>query len=100
MQPHHANLPPGSRTAILFRMFFAGLFLLMISVSANAQATSSVNLKLRPQLWKQLKVGTRVVSHAFDMGNEWPPEKEEQVDGKTVYLWTITEENKRPVNAL
>ena len=35
----------------------------------------SVNAKLRPQLWKQLKVGTRVVSHAFDMGPEWPPER-------------------------
>lgn len=36
---------------------------------------NSVNRDLRPQLWKQLKVGTRVVSHAFDMGQEWPPEK-------------------------
>ncbi|HYD78469.1 MAG TPA: methyltransferase domain-containing protein [Paucimonas sp.] len=59
-----------------------------------------VNRKLRPQLWKQLKVGTRVVSHDFDMGNEWPPEKEEMVDGKTVYLWTITEENKRAARSM
>jgi SAM-dependent methyltransferase len=54
----------------------------------------SVNVKLRPQLWKQLKVGTRVVSHAFDMGPEWPPEKTETVGGTTVYYWTITKENK------
>jgi SAM-dependent methyltransferase len=53
-----------------------------------------VNRKLRPQLWKQLKVGTRVVSHDFDMGPEWPPEKVEQVGGKTLYFWTITEANK------
>lgn len=59
-----------------------------------------VNRKLRPQLWKQLKVGTRVVSHSFDMGNEWPPEKEEKVDGKTIYFWTITEENKRAAKAM
>ncbi|MDB5839733.1 MAG: hypothetical protein JWQ23_1685 [Herminiimonas sp.] len=53
-----------------------------------------VNRKLRPQLWKQLKVGTRVVSHDFDMGPEWPPEKVERIDGKTIYYWTITKANK------
>ncbi|MCC6069536.1 SAM-dependent methyltransferase [Massilia sp. GCM10020059] len=56
---------------------------------------NSVNRDLRPQLWKQLKVGTRVVSHAFDMGDEWPPERVEEVDGRTIYYWTITEANKR-----
>ncbi|WP_334189565.1 SAM-dependent methyltransferase [Noviherbaspirillum sp.] len=54
-----------------------------------------VNQRLRPQLWKQLKVGTRVVSHDFDMGAEWPPEKVEKVGNKTIYFWTITEANKR-----
>ncbi len=56
---------------------------------------NSVNRDLRPQLWRQLKVGTRVVSHAFDMGTEWPPERTEQVDGRTIYSWTITDANKR-----
>lgn len=54
-----------------------------------------VNMKLRPQLWKQLKVGTRVVSHAFDMGPDWPPETTATVGNKTLYSWTITEANKR-----
>lgn len=58
---------------------------------------SSVNLQLRPQLWRQLKVGTRVVSHAFDMGKDWPPERVETVAGSTIYYWTITEENKKAV---
>jgi trans-aconitate methyltransferase len=57
----------------------------------------SVNAKLRPQLWKQLKVGTRIVSHAFDMGPEWPPEKTEQVNGTTVYYWTIKDSHKTAV---
>ncbi len=56
-----------------------------------------INVKLRPQLWEQLAVGSRVVSHDFDMGPEWPPERTEQVEGKTVYLWTITPENKKAV---
>jgi SAM-dependent methyltransferase len=48
----------------------------------------SVNLKLRPKLLSDLKEGTRVVSHSFDMG-DWKPEKEEEVEGANVYLWTI-----------
>lgn len=59
----------------------------------------TINVKLRPRLWKQLKVGTRVVSHAFDMGPEWPPEKKDEVEGRTIYYWTITEANKRAVKA-
>ena len=53
-----------------------------------------INRKLRPQLWRQLKVGTRVVSHDFDMGDEWPPEKVEKVGNKTLYLWIIRPEHK------
>ncbi|WP_119157668.1 SAM-dependent methyltransferase [Caldimonas tepidiphila] len=54
-----------------------------------------VNRKLRPQLWKQLKVGARVVSHDFDMGPEWPPERTERLDYKTIYYWTIKPEHKQ-----
>ncbi|HYX39339.1 MAG TPA: class I SAM-dependent methyltransferase [Oligoflexus sp.] len=49
---------------------------------------SSVNRKLRPKLLKELKPGTKIVSHAFDMG-EWKPDRVEKVDGKTIYLWTV-----------
>ena len=51
-----------------------------------------VNLRLRPRLWSDLKPGTRVVSHAFDMG-DWQPEKTADVEGRTIYFWTIP---KRP----
>jgi precorrin-6B methylase 2 len=54
----------------------------------------SLNLKLRPKLWKDLKVGTRIVSHAFDMG-DWEPEQKLEVDGRTVYYWTITDAVKK-----
>ena len=47
-----------------------------------------VNLRLRPKLWSDLKPGTRVVSHAFDMG-DWQPEKTASVEGRTIYFWTI-----------
>jgi SAM-dependent methyltransferase len=49
----------------------------------------SLNEKLMPKLKAELKPGTRVVSHAFDMGPTWPAEKTEQVEGKTIYYWTI-----------
>ena len=64
----------------------------------------TLNLKLRPKLWKELKPGARIVSYNFDMGY-WPPEKEVlskrlalelSKDGSrvgltdgTIYLWTI-----------
>lgn len=47
-----------------------------------------VNLRLRPKLLKELKPGTRIVSHAFDMG-DWQPERVEQVDGSTIYYWVV-----------
>ncbi|MBI4485441.1 MAG: hypothetical protein HY655_05470, partial [Acidobacteria bacterium] len=34
------------------------------------------------------KPGTRVVSHAFDMG-DWKPEQTLNVNGRNVYYWTI-----------
>lgn len=48
----------------------------------------SLNVKLMPKLMKECKPGTRIVSHAFDMG-DWKPEKELDVDGRKVYFWTI-----------
>ena len=48
----------------------------------------SLNVKLMPKLMKELKPGTRIVSHAFDMG-DWKPEKELDVNGRKVYYWTI-----------
>jgi SAM-dependent methyltransferase len=48
----------------------------------------SVNLKLRPKLLHDLKPGTRVVSHSFDMG-DWKPDKETEVDGQRIYFWII-----------
>lgn len=47
-----------------------------------------VNLKLKPNLLSQLKPGSRVVSHSFDMG-DWKPDKTERIDGRTIYLWII-----------
>lgn len=50
----------------------------------------SLNLKLRPRLLNELKPGTRVVSHAFSMG-DWPAEQMQEIDNNTIYMWTIPE---------
>ncbi|MBP7571589.1 MAG: class I SAM-dependent methyltransferase [Acidobacteria bacterium] len=52
---------------------------------------SASNLKLRPILTKQLKPGSRIVSHAFSMG-DWEPQTVDQFTdsrgiGRTLYLW-------------
>lgn len=47
-----------------------------------------VNLDLRPRILEELKPGSRVVSHAFDMG-DWRADRHEMVEGKTVYLWVV-----------
>ena len=57
------------------------------------------DLLIRPNLWKQLKVGSRVVSHRFLMG-DWKPDQTKTVTGADgdeylVHLWTVTEEVKK-----
>ena len=49
----------------------------------------SLNEKLKPRLKSELAKGSRVVSHAFSMGADWPAEKSETIDGTNLYLWTI-----------
>jgi cyclopropane fatty-acyl-phospholipid synthase-like methyltransferase len=49
----------------------------------------SLNLRLMPKLQKELKPGTRVVSHSFDMGDAWPPDEKGETDGKSYYLWIV-----------
>jgi SAM-dependent methyltransferase len=49
----------------------------------------SINERLRPKLVRELKPGTRIVSHVFNMGPEWPPEKTLTVDRSRLFLWTL-----------
>jgi SAM-dependent methyltransferase len=49
---------------------------------------ASVNLKLRPRLLAELKPGTRIVSHDFDMG-DWKPEVAREVNNSRIFLWTV-----------
>jgi SAM-dependent methyltransferase len=49
---------------------------------------SSINERLRPKLLREMKPGSRVVSHRFGMG-EWSPAKSLTVAGTDILLWRI-----------
>jgi hypothetical protein len=49
-----------------------------------------VNMRLRPKLLRELKTGSRIVSHAFVMG-DWKPDKKIEVNNRTVYFWIVTD---------
>ncbi len=54
-----------------------------------------LNVKLRPRLWNELKPGTRIVSHQFEMGT-WKPQKKLESNGRSIYFWTIPPKDKQP----
>lgn len=51
-----------------------------------------LNRRLRPKLLSELRPGSRIVSHAFDMG-DWVPTRTLQVSSNegthTLYLWVV-----------
>ena len=49
----------------------------------------SINERLRPKLVRELRPGTRVVSHVFNMGPEWPAEKTLVVERSRIFFWSI-----------
>ena len=48
----------------------------------------TLNVRLRPKLYKELKPGSRVVSHAFDMGN-WKPDSTFMASTSAVFFWVM-----------
>ena len=48
-----------------------------------------VNLRLKPKLLRDLKPGTRIVSHDFSMGEDWKPERTLRLGNDSIYFWTI-----------
>jgi SAM-dependent methyltransferase len=47
-----------------------------------------LNVKLRPKLLRELKPGTRIVSHAFGMG-DWPPDEVVRDGASSIFLWRV-----------
>lgn len=49
---------------------------------------TKVNLDLRPRILAELRPGTRVVSHAFDLG-DWKPDNHSEVGHRQVFMWIV-----------
>lgn len=56
-----------------------------------------LNRRLKPKLFAELQPGARVVSHDFDMGRDWPPEKYVKLGSDGIYLWTMPPHADRPL---
>lgn len=78
----------GVKDKVEFRV--ANLFETKIS-DANVMMMyllSTINLKLRPRILDEMKPGSRIVSHAFDMG-DWKPDERDTVGYRNVYFWIV-----------
>ena len=49
----------------------------------------NINARLQPKLRRELKPGSRIVSHRFPMPPDWKPDRDVAVKGTRVFLWTI-----------
>ena len=56
-----------------------------------------LNRRLKPKLFAELRPGARVVSHDWDMGKDWPPEKNIKLGTSGIYLWTMPPHVDRPM---
>lgn len=66
----------------LFKMQFSDADVLFLYL------LPALNVRLRPRILDELKPGTRVVSHSFNMG-DWDPDEEKSVENKTIYFWVV-----------
>lgn len=48
----------------------------------------SINIQLRPRLLNELRPGSRIISHAFDMG-DWKADKQLELGGVNIYKWVV-----------
>ena len=55
-----------------------------------------LNRRLKPKLFAELPPGARVVSHDFDMGRDWPPDRTIKLGGDGIYMWVMPPLAERP----
>ena len=85
-----------ARAGVADRVTFVQQDLFATDVSAATVValylSPEINLRLRPKLLRELRPGSRVVSHQFDMG-DWLPERSFEVAvagaARRVFLWRI-----------
>jgi precorrin-6B methylase 2 len=87
----NANLKKSGITGDRVRFLNQDLFTTNISEATvvTLYLLPSLNLKLLPKLKSELKPGTRIVSHSFDMADQWVPDQTLTVEGRSVYYWVV-----------
>jgi SAM-dependent methyltransferase len=50
--------------------------------------STTVNRELEPKLKRELRPGTRIVSHQFLIGN-WPPNERVRFESENLFIWTV-----------
>jgi cyclopropane fatty-acyl-phospholipid synthase-like methyltransferase len=82
-----------ARAGVAGRVVFRNDDLFKVDISEATVVTlfllEGLNLQLLPKLQRELKRGTRIVSHHFDMGDAWPAELTQDVGGLMIYMWTV-----------
>lgn len=58
-----------------------------------------LNRRLKPKLFAELPPGARVVSHDFDMGKSWPPDRSINLGADGIYVWVMPPWAERPAAA-
>jgi SAM-dependent methyltransferase len=58
-----------------------------------------LNRRLKPKLFAELPDGARVVSHDFDMGRDWPPDRSINLGTDGIYMWVMPPQAERQQNA-
>lgn len=57
-----------------------------------------LNRRLKPKLFAELRPGARVVSHDFDMGKDWPPDRSIKLGSDGIYMWVMPPMAERQQN--
>lgn len=47
------------------------------------------NLDLRPHILRQMRPGTRIVAHAYHLGEDWPPDATDHIRGRVLFYWVV-----------
>jgi SAM-dependent methyltransferase len=49
----------------------------------------TINARLIPKLRRELRPGSRIVAHHFDLGPAWPADEAREINGLMIYLWIV-----------
>lgn len=89
----HESRQNAREAKVTDRVKFIAEDLFLVDISEATVVTlyllPSVNMRLKPKLQKELKPGTRVVSHDFGMGEDWKPERTVRLGSDIIHLWRI-----------